>query len=92
MRVRTDPSESTAPQEREVDPLNAKTTDPKNTAGDLVAPNGKVWRITEHTRNGAALYVIDGVNPKKCPRLVMSTRMELEEIFGTELLPVDGAA
>jgi hypothetical protein len=58
----------------------------------LVAPNGKVWRVTEHTRNGAALYVIDGVDPVKCPRLVMSTRMELEEIFGTELLPLGGAA
>jgi hypothetical protein len=75
-----------------VDPLNAKTTGPENTAGDLVAPNGKVWRVTEHTRNGAALYVIDGVDPAKCPRLVMSTRMELEEIFGAELLPLDGAA
>lgn len=65
---------------------------PENAPGDLVAPNGKVWRQTEHLRNGAALYVIDGVDPEKCPRLVMSTRMELEEIFGTELLPLDGAA
>lgn len=67
-------------------------TDPKNTTGDLVAPNGKVWRATEHTRNGAVLYVIDGVDPEKCPRLVMSTRLELEDIFGTELLPLGGAA
>lgn len=67
-------------------------TGPKNTTGDLVAPNGKVWRVTEHTRNGAALYVIDGVDPEKCPRLVMSTRMELEAIFGTELPLLGGAA
>jgi hypothetical protein len=72
--------------------LSTQITGPKDTAGDLVAPNGKVWRATEHTRNGAVLYVIDGVDPVKCPRLVMSTRMELEEIFGTELLPVGGAA
>jgi hypothetical protein len=64
----------------------------ERTAVDLLAPNGKVWRVTEHTRNGAALYVIDGVDPEKCPRFVMSTRMELEEIFGTELLPAGGAA
>ena len=75
-----------------MDPLNTQTTDPKSAAGDLVAPNGKVWRATEHTRNGAALYVIDGVDPEKCPRFVMSTRMELEEIFGTELPLLDGAA
>lgn len=67
-------------------------TDPKTATGDLVAPNGKVWRATEHRRNGAVLYVIDGVDPEKCPRLVMSTRMELEEIFGTELPLLDGAA
>lgn len=66
---------------------------PTRTAvGDLVAPNGKVWRCTEHLRNGAALYVIDGVNPATCPKLVMSTRMELEEIFGTELPLLGGAA
>lgn len=59
---------------------------------DLVAPNGKVWRRADATRNGAALYVIDGVDPATCPTLVMSTRMELEEIFGTEMLPLDGAA
>lgn len=72
--------------------MTTQITGPQNTAGDLVAPNGKVWRATEHTRNGSALYVIDGVDPEKCPRLVMSTRMELEEIFGTELLPLGGAA
>lgn len=72
--------------------MTTQITDPENTAGDLIAPNGKVWRITEHTRNGAALYVIDGVDPVKCPRLVMSTRMELEAIFGAELLPLGGAA
>lgn len=72
--------------------MSTTPTAPKDTAGDLVAPNGKVWRVTGQTRNGAALYVIDGVDPVKCPRLVMSTRMELEEIFGTELLPLDGAA
>jgi hypothetical protein len=72
--------------------VTIQVTHPENAARDLVAPNGKVWRVTEHTRNGAALYVIDGVDPEKCPRLVMSTRMELEEIFGTELLPVGGAA
>jgi hypothetical protein len=72
--------------------VTTQITGPENTAGDLVAPNGKVWRVTEHTRNGAALYVLDGVDPGKCPRLVMSTRMELEEIFGTEMLPLDGAA
>jgi hypothetical protein len=72
--------------------VTTQITDPENTAGDLIAPNGKVWRITEHTRNGAALYVIDGVDPVKCPRLVMSTRMELEAIFGAELLPLGGAA
>jgi hypothetical protein len=66
---------------------------PENTtAGDLLAPNGKIWRATEHTRNGAVLYVIDGVDPAKCPRLAMSTRMELEAIFGTELPLLDGAA
>lgn len=67
-------------------------TDPKKTAGDLVAPNGKVWRKTRHSRNGEALFVIDGVDPEVCPRLVMSTRVELEEIFGAELLPLGGAA
>ena len=72
--------------------MTTEITGPENTVGDLVAPNGKVWRATEHRRNGAALYVIDGVDPAKCPRLVMSTRMELEEIFGTELLPLGGAA
>lgn len=72
--------------------MTTEITEPESTTGDLVAPNGKVWRVTEHTRNGAALYVIDGVDPAKCPRLVMSTRMELEEIFGTELLPLGGAA
>jgi hypothetical protein len=60
--------------------------------GDLVAPNGKIWRRTEHTRNGAALFVIDGVDPAKCPKYVMSTRMELENIFGTELPAVGDAA
>ena len=72
--------------------MGTQITDSENAATDLVAPNGKVWRVTEHTRNGAALYVIDGVDPAKCPRLVMSTRMELEEIFGAELLPLGGAA
>lgn len=72
--------------------MSTEITAPESTPGDLVAPNGKVWRVTEHTRNGAALYVIDGVDPVKCPRLVMSTRMELEEIFGSELLPLGGAA
>lgn len=72
--------------------MTIQITGPENTCGDLVAPNGKVWRATEHRRNGAVLYVIDGVDPEKCPRLVMSTRMELEEIFGTELLPLGGAA
>ena len=72
--------------------MTIQITGPENTTGDLVAPNGKVWRATEHRRNGAVLYVIDGVDPVKCPRLVMSTRMELEEIFGTELLPLGGAA
>jgi hypothetical protein len=70
----------------------SQSTETPSTVGDLVAPNGKVWRRTEHERNGAALYVIDGVDPAKCPKLVMSTRMELEEIFGTELLPLDDAA
>jgi hypothetical protein len=66
---------------------------PENTtASDLVAPNGKIWRATEHTRGGAVLYVIDGVDPVKCPRLAMSTRMELEAIFGTEMLPLGGVA
>ncbi|MEX3206022.1 hypothetical protein [Streptomyces acidiscabies] len=60
--------------------------------GDLIAPNGNIWRATQHTRNDAVLYVIDGVDPEKCPRLVMSTRMELEEIFGTELPLLGGAA
>jgi hypothetical protein len=72
--------------------VSTQITHPDNTAGDLFAPNGKVWRATEHTRNGAVLYVIDGVDPEKCPRLVMSTRMELEEIFGTELPLLGGAA
>ncbi|WP_416975605.1 hypothetical protein [Streptomyces sp. 4F14] len=67
-----------------------KITDP--VSGDLVAPNGNIWRATRHTRNGAVLYVIDGVDPEKCPRLVMSTRMELEEIFGAELPLLGGAA
>lgn len=67
-------------------------TDPKNATGDLVAPNGKVWRATEHRRNGAVLYVIDGIDPAQCPRLAMSTRMELEATFGTELPLLDGAA
>ncbi len=64
----------------------------QSTSGDLLAPNGKIWRQTEHTRGGAALYVIDGVDAAKCPRLAMSTRMELEAIFGTELPLLDGAA
>lgn len=72
--------------------MNTQTTHPQTPAGDLVAPNGKVWRATEHRRNGAVLYVIDGVDPAKCPRLAMSTRIELEAIFGTELPLLDGAA
>ncbi len=72
--------------------MSTQISGPQGTVGDLLAPNGKVWRVTEHTRNGAALYVIDGVDPEKCPRLVMSTRMELEAIFGTELFPAGGVA
>lgn len=72
--------------------MTIQITGPESRTGDLIAPNGKVWRATEHRRNGAVLYVIDGVDPEKCPRLVMSTRMELEEIFGTEMLPLGGAA
>jgi len=67
-----------------------ETTQPAT--GDLIAPNGKIWRATKHRRNGAVLYVIDGVDPEKCPRLVMSTRVELEEIFGAELPLLGGAA
>jgi hypothetical protein len=72
--------------------MTVQSTSPTNTPGDLLAPNGKIWRQTEHTRGGAALYVIDGVDPVKCPRLAMSTRMELEAIFGTELPLLGGAA
>lgn len=72
--------------------MTAQNTSPTKTPGDLLAPNGKVWRQTEHTRNSAPLYVIDGVDPAKCPQLAMSTRMELEAIFGTELPLLDGAA
>jgi hypothetical protein len=89
----TAPDSATTPLNPESEAFAlTQITDPKNATGDLVAPNGKVWRATEHTRNGAVLYVIDGVDPEKCPRLVMSTRMELEEIFGTELPLLGGAA
>jgi len=50
-----------------------------------------VWLRTEHTRGGAALYLPEGKNPATCPRLAMSTRIELEAIFGTELHPAGGA-
>ncbi|MFB7711648.1 hypothetical protein [Streptomyces sp. NPDC056105] len=72
--------------------MTTQITEPESTPGDLLAPNGKVWRRTEHTRGGSALYVIDGIDPSTCPKLVMSTRMELEAIFGTELHPLGGAA
>ncbi|MFF4749985.1 hypothetical protein ACWD5R_08025 [Streptomyces sp. NPDC002514] len=72
-------------------PIIAEQKQP-STPGDLVSPDGTVWRVTEHTRGGAALYVIDGVEVAACPRLVMSTRAELQDIFGTDLRPVGGAA
>lgn len=62
------------------------------TAGDLLAPNGKVWRRTRHTRSGESLFVIDGVDPEKCPRLVMSTETDLEGIFGGPLEHLGDAA
>jgi hypothetical protein len=71
--------------------LNNKTTALDTPPADLLAPNGMVWLRTEHTRGGAALYLPEGKNPATCPRLAMSTRMELESIFGTELHPAGGA-
>jgi hypothetical protein len=50
-----------------------------------------VWLRTEHERNGSALYLPEGKDPQACSRLAMSTRMELENIFGTELHPAGGA-
>lgn len=86
-----------------MDPLNASSQTPNpgtievlpaeqaRGAGDLVAPNGNVWRRTRHSRNGEALFVIDGVDPEVCPRLAMSTELELEAIFGEPMSPLGGA-
>jgi hypothetical protein len=72
--------------------VSTKITGTENTTGDLVAPNGKVWRKTRHSRNGEPLFVIDGVDPESCPQLVMSTEPELEAIFGEPLAALGGAA
>jgi hypothetical protein len=71
--------------------LNNKTTATATAPADLLAPNGTVWLRTEHERNGSALYLPEGKDPQACSRLAMSTRMELENIFGTELHPAGGA-
>jgi hypothetical protein len=67
---------------------DTKTTTPAPT---LIDPNGKTWHPTEHQRGGGTLYVIDGVDASKVSPIVMSTRMELESIFGTELHPIGDA-
>lgn len=57
------------------------------TAPDLIDPNGKTWRATGQQRNGKELYVIDGKDPVTTPRMAMSTKFELEQIFRAEMHP-----
>lgn len=64
------------------------STDTTTTAPNLADPRGKVWIYTGQERNGKPLYVIEGVNPQTCPRMSMSTRYELEQIFQAEMKPV----
>lgn len=65
---------------------------PQTTAPTLRDPNGKLWYPTEHHRNGAVLYVIEGKDPATISPIVLSTRMELEAIFGTAVDTVASAA
>lgn len=61
------------------------------TATDLIDPNGKIWRATGQQRNGRELYVIDGKSLTTTPRMAMSTKYELEQIFKTEMRPASAA-
>lgn len=62
---------------------------PENTAPaadpDLLDPNGRIWHPTAQQRAGKTLYVIDGVDGEKCSPIALSTKFELESIFGTEM-------
>jgi len=62
-------------------------TDQNTAAPDLVDPNGKIWHPTGQQRNGRELYVIDGKDPATTPRMAMSTKSELEQIFRAEMHP-----
>jgi hypothetical protein len=61
------------------------------TAPDLTDPRGTVWRATGQQRNGKELYVIDGKDPATTPRMAMSTKYELEQIFKAEMHPIGAA-
>lgn len=67
------------------------TQNTTTTAPVLIDPNGKTWYPTEHQRGGSTLYVIEGVDPTNVSPIVMSTRMELEAIFGTEMRAIGAA-
>jgi hypothetical protein len=60
----------------------------------LIDPNGKTWHPTGKHReaDGAALYVIEGVDGSKVAACFQSTRPELENIFGQAMTALGGAA
>lgn len=68
-----------------------ETQQPTETAPDLIDPNGKIWRATSQQRNGRELYVIDGKSLTTTPRMAMSTKFELEQIFKAEMHPASAA-
>lgn len=51
----------------------------------LVDPRGVLWHRAEPTRDGEALYVIAGVDPATVRTWVMSTRAQLEDLFGAPM-------
>lgn len=56
-----------------------------NTPMFLIDPRGVLWHRAESTRDGEALYVIDGVDPATVRSWVMSTRAQLEDLFGAPM-------
>ncbi|WP_329368899.1 hypothetical protein OG896_25005 [Streptomyces sp. NBC_00669] len=56
--------------------------------GDLIDKDGHVWRCAVETRDGNALYYLDGTSG--CPSWVMSTQAELEDLFGAKMRPFTG--
>lgn len=64
--------------------MNAPTT--------LIDPRGVLWHRAEPTRNGDALYVVDGVDPTTVRPWVMSTETELAALFGAPMQNADEAA